>query len=88
MINKELFEGPVGDYCIARNTIKCLLSKNLMLSDWLCVMCVTCLYVSGCRQAAPASGGGRGWYPAHPGNPLESPSPHAQRGNTKHILYT
>ena len=21
---KELFEGPVGDYCIARNTIKCL----------------------------------------------------------------
>jgi len=26
MITKELFEGPVGDYCIARNTIKCLLS--------------------------------------------------------------
>jgi len=25
MINKGLFEGPVGDYCIARNTIKCLL---------------------------------------------------------------
>ena len=25
MISKELFEGPVGDYCIARNTIKCLL---------------------------------------------------------------
>jgi len=25
MINKALFEGPVGDYCIARNTIKCLL---------------------------------------------------------------
>ena len=24
MIIKELFEGPVGDYCIARNTIKCL----------------------------------------------------------------
>jgi len=24
MINEELFEGPVGDYCIARNTIKCL----------------------------------------------------------------
>jgi len=22
---KELFEGPVGDYCIAHNTIKCLL---------------------------------------------------------------
>jgi len=25
MIIKELFEGSVGDYCIARNTIKCLL---------------------------------------------------------------
>jgi len=24
MIIKELFEGPVGDYCIAHNTIKCL----------------------------------------------------------------
>jgi len=24
MMNKELFEGPVGDYCIARNTIKFL----------------------------------------------------------------
>jgi len=24
MIIKELFEGPVGDYCIARNTIKYL----------------------------------------------------------------
>jgi len=24
MIIKELFEGQVGDYCIARNTIKCL----------------------------------------------------------------
>jgi len=27
MITKELFEGPVGDYRIARNTIKCLLQK-------------------------------------------------------------
>jgi len=27
MMIKELFEGPVGDYCIARNTIKCLLNK-------------------------------------------------------------
>jgi len=27
MIIKELFEGPVGDCCIARNTIKCLLTK-------------------------------------------------------------
>jgi len=25
MIIKELSDGPVGDYCIARNTIKCLL---------------------------------------------------------------
>ena len=24
MIIKEFFEGPVGDYCIAGNTIKCL----------------------------------------------------------------
>jgi len=24
MIIKELFVGPVGDYCIAHNTIKCL----------------------------------------------------------------
>ena len=24
MTIKDLFEGPVGDYCIARNTIKCL----------------------------------------------------------------
>jgi len=27
MIIKELFEGPVGDYCIARNTIICLLEQ-------------------------------------------------------------
>jgi len=25
MTIKELFEGPVEDFCIARNTIKCLL---------------------------------------------------------------
>jgi hypothetical protein len=30
MTIKELFEGPVGDYCIARNTIKCLLLKLLL----------------------------------------------------------
>jgi len=24
MIFKDIFEGPVGDYCYARNTIKCL----------------------------------------------------------------
>ena len=29
MIIKELFEGPVGDYCIARNTIKCLFLTEL-----------------------------------------------------------
>ena len=28
MIIKELFEGPVGDYCIARITIKCLFNIN------------------------------------------------------------
>ena len=34
MIIKELFEGPVGDYCIARNTIKCLFGivMSLMFS--------------------------------------------------------
>jgi len=26
MIIKELFKGPVGDYCIARNTFECLFS--------------------------------------------------------------
>ena len=31
MIIKELFEGPVGDYCIARNTIKCLLFLSQIL---------------------------------------------------------
>jgi len=31
MMNKELFEGPVGDYCIARNTIKFLLNMNVQL---------------------------------------------------------
>ena len=29
MINIDFFEGPVGDYCIARNTIKCLLILGL-----------------------------------------------------------
>ena len=29
MIIKELFEGPVGDYCIARNTIKCLFCTEM-----------------------------------------------------------
>jgi len=31
MIIKELFMGPVGDYCIARNTIKCLFEQVLNL---------------------------------------------------------
>jgi hypothetical protein len=30
MTIKELFEGPVGDYCIARNTVKCLLLLDLV----------------------------------------------------------
>jgi len=30
MIIKELFDGPVGDYCIARNTVKCLFSLPLI----------------------------------------------------------
>jgi len=34
MINKELFEGPVGDYCIARNTIKCLF-KLMYIHNWV-----------------------------------------------------
>jgi len=29
MIIKEHFEGPVGDYCVVRNTIKCLLNNTL-----------------------------------------------------------
>jgi len=33
MINNELFEGPVGDYCIARNTIKCLFFTASKLQD-------------------------------------------------------
>ena len=33
MIIKELFEGPVGDYCIARNTIKCLFKCMVTLSS-------------------------------------------------------
>jgi len=32
MINKDFFEGPVGDYCIARNTIKCLFFLTLLIS--------------------------------------------------------
>ena len=31
MIIKEFFEGPVGDYCIARKTIKCLFNCALFL---------------------------------------------------------
>jgi len=30
---KEHFEGPVGDYCIARNTIKCLFDMVSSLTD-------------------------------------------------------
>jgi len=31
-MKKELFEGPVGDYCIARNTIKFLFLMRLLVS--------------------------------------------------------
>jgi len=33
MIIKELFEGPVGDYCIARNTIKCLFNLDFDIKN-------------------------------------------------------
>jgi len=33
MINKDFFEGPVGDYCIARNTIKCLFNWSFQIMD-------------------------------------------------------
>jgi len=32
MTIKDLFEGPVGDYCIARNTIKCLFIHKLTVN--------------------------------------------------------
>ena len=40
MIIKELFEGPVADYCIARNTIKCLLFYDIYtgLVQWQTVL--------------------------------------------------
>jgi len=48
MIIKELFEGPVGDYCIARNTIKCLFLtksyaiKNNMFLIYILYFVVSC----------------------------------------------
>ena len=33
MTIEELFEGLVGDYCIARNTIKCLLDFDQTLQE-------------------------------------------------------
>jgi len=33
MIIKEHFERPVGDYSIARNTIKCLFKHNLAVNS-------------------------------------------------------
>jgi len=38
MIIKENFEGSVGDYCIARNTIKCLLIMFNMLCTCITLM--------------------------------------------------
>ena len=40
MIIKELFEGPVGDYCIAHNTTKCLLIQDLALNLLSCTVFV------------------------------------------------
>ena len=44
MIIKELFEGPVGDYCIARNTIKCLLTVVFLYLYLYLVRCRTQLW--------------------------------------------
>jgi len=54
---KELFEGPVGDYCIARNTIKCLLymKQCIILSV---VKPFKCCLQTTCAVHAGASGGG------------------------------
>ena len=38
MINKDFFEGPVGDYCIARNTIKCLLLLLLLFVVFIIII--------------------------------------------------
>ena len=45
MINKELFEGPVEDYCIARNTIKCLLNFNFTKNEGRVVEWVTFWFI-------------------------------------------
>jgi len=47
MMNKELFEGPVGDYCIARNTIKFLFSLNHLVTH--CYLDVTPVVTPVCR---------------------------------------
>ena len=47
MIVKELFEGPVGDYCIARNTIKCLL--QCILVDSSKTMFLNVRHVAACN---------------------------------------
>jgi len=46
MINKELFEGPVGDYCIARNTIKCLFRLFCTLQFHSIFLCPNCALVA------------------------------------------
>ena len=40
MIFKELFEGPVEDYCIACNTVKCLLATTLQYGLWSCIVSI------------------------------------------------
>ena len=55
MIIKELFEGPVGDYCIARNTIKCLYCSG-PLGSWT----VCCLHLKN-RVPLIKCARGLGW---------------------------
>ena len=57
MIIKELFEGPVGDYCIARNTIKCLYCSG-PLGSWT----VCCLHLKIEFRSSNALGGLGGWH--------------------------
>jgi len=57
MINKDFFEGPVGDYCIARNTIKCLFNfKSQHLTIFACISRGQVV----CRRPLPGSFGSEG----------------------------
>ena len=48
MIIKELFEGPLGDYCIARNTIKCLFIKCFIVME--AILLIRSLWNSSLNQ--------------------------------------